>query len=91
MLSLGTGTYRISFRYKLLTETKPDYFCVGFNGSAQKNRENWFADRTDQVNEVYEFTHDYDLTAGEYYIQLFNLNKCDAKIVIDDIKIERVA
>ena len=91
MLSLGAGTYRISFRYKLLTETKPDYFCVGFNGSAQKNRENWFADRTDQANEIYEFTYDYELAAGEYYIQLFNLNKCDAKIVIDDIKIERVA
>ena len=89
MLALS-GEYKVTFDYKVLTETMPDYFCVGFNGTAQVNRENWFSGRADAVGETYQFEYTFELAEGEYYLQIFNLNANGSKIVIDNIVIENV-
>ena len=84
------GKFKVTFDYKVLTETMPDYFCVGFNGTAQQNRENWFSGRTDAVGTAYQFEHTFELAEGQYYLQIFNLNANGSKIVIDNIVIENV-
>ena len=90
MLSLS-GQYKVTFDYKVLTATMPDYFCVGFNGTAQVNRENWFSGRTDAIGETYQFEYTFTLTEGTYYLQMFSLGANGAQIVIDNIVIEKVA
>ena len=88
-LSLN-GKFKVTFDYKVLTTTMPDYFCVGFNGTAQVNRENWFGGRNDTVGETYQFEHTFTLAEGQYYLQIFNLNANGSKIVIDNIVVENV-
>ena len=91
----ANGQYKVTFEYKVLTEKMPSYFCVGFNGMVQVNRENWFSGRTDTVGQTYTFEYTFDLTEGIYYFQVFNYQVEDAaiessKIVIDDIVIKNV-
>lgn len=88
-LSLS-GQYKVTFDYKVLTDNAPSYFCVGFNGTAQTNRENWFSGRTDAKGETYSFEHTFTLAEGEYYLQIFNLFADDSQIVIDNITIEKI-
>ena len=69
----------------------PNYFCVGFNGTAQQNKENWFSGRTDIKGKTYQFEYTFELADAEYYFQIFNLNANGSKIVIDNIVIEKIA
>ena len=85
------GQYKVTLDYKVLTDNAPNYFCVGFNGTAQINKENWFADKTETKGETYRFEHTFTLAEGNYYLQIFNLNADGSKIVIDNIVIEKVA
>lgn len=92
----ANGQYKVTLSYKVLTDNKPSYFCIGFNGKEQLNRENWFSGKeSEEANTVYTFEHIYTLSEGIYYFQIFNYQVEDteidnSKIVIDDIVIENV-
>ncbi len=85
------GQYKVTLDYKVLTSTAPSYFCVGFNGTAQTNKENWFSGRSETVGQTYQFEHTFTLGQGEYYLQIFNLFADGSKIVIDNIVIEKIS
>lgn len=86
------GQYKVTFDYKVLTSTMPDYFCVGFHdGTKQVNRENWFSGRNDTVGQTYTFEYTFTLTQSQYYLHIFNLNANGSKILIDNICIEKIS
>jgi hypothetical protein len=87
---VGGASYRITAKYKFLTDTAPTGFYFGFTRDAGLNQKNINVDFTGKVkNTVYDFTADYTLADfNDYYLQWFNLSGTDgSKMVIDNLSI----
>jgi hypothetical protein len=87
---VGGASYRITAKYKFITDTAPTGFYFGFTRDGGANQKNVNVDFSGKVkNTVYDFTADYTLEEfNDYYLQWFNLSGTDgSKIVIDNISI----
>jgi hypothetical protein len=87
---VGGASYRITAKYKFLTDTAPTGFYFGFTRDAGANQKNINVDFSGKVKDtVYDFTADYTLDDySDYYLQWFNLNAADgSKMVIDNLSI----
>jgi hypothetical protein len=85
--------YRITARYKYLTDTAPSGMYFAFTRDGSANEKALRIDFTGkQKNTVYTFTGDYILeNFADYYLVWFNLNGNDGSaIVIDTLIIERI-
>lgn len=84
------GTYRLSVKYKVLTDVSPIGMYFGFknDGGEQVNAQVDFSGKVKDT--VYSFTHDYTLgNFSDYYMQWFNVSGTDgSKIAIDTIRLE---
>lgn len=87
---LAGATYRVTAKYKFLTDTAPTGFYFGFTRNGGANQKNVNVDFSGkEKNTVYDFTADYTLDDfSDYYMQWFNLSGIDgSKIVIDNLSI----
>jgi hypothetical protein len=83
-------SYRITAKYKFLTDTAPTGFYFGFTRDGGLNQKNLPVDFSGNLKDtVYTFSADYTLDDfNDYYLQWFNLNGADgSKMVIDNISI----
>lgn len=88
---VGGASYRVTAKYKFLTDTAPTGFYFGFTRDGGANQKNIKVDFSDKVkNMVYDFTAVYTLDDyNDYFLQWFNINGADGtKIVIDNLSVE---
>lgn len=88
---VGGASYRVTAKYKFLTDTAPTGFYFGFTRDGGANQKNIKVDFSDKAkNMVYDFTAVYTLDDyNDYFLQWFNINGADGtKIVIDNLSVE---
>lgn len=89
----AAGKYRISFDYKLLTDTKPTGLHTGFTRDAGANQVNSKLTFDGNVkNTIYNYQKEFTIANfNDFYMYMFNLDGSDGSIiVIDNLKIERL-